>query len=53
MKEDFPLKGTTVKLTIELEKEVADVLTKMPECDFFLSFVQYAAGDEEILPRNG
>ena len=31
MKEDFPLKGTTVKLTIELEKEVADVLTKMAE----------------------
>ena len=31
MKEDFPLKGDTVKITFELEKAVAETLKKMSE----------------------
>lgn len=29
MKEDYPLKGPTVELTIKLEKDVAETLKKM------------------------
>lgn len=31
MKEDYPLKGATVPLTFELEKDVAETLKKMAE----------------------
>ncbi len=31
MKEDYPLKGSTVQCTIQLEKEVAETLKQMAE----------------------
>jgi len=31
MKDDYPLKGTTVELKIQLEKEVAETLKKMTD----------------------
>lgn len=31
MKEDYPLKGPTTQVPIQLEKEVADILKKMSE----------------------
>jgi predicted transcriptional regulator len=31
MKEDFPLKGATAQVSIQLEKEVAETLKKMSE----------------------
>ena len=31
MKQDFPLKGPTVKITLEVEQNVAEMLKKMAE----------------------
>lgn len=31
MKEDFPLKGATVQVSIQLEKEVSETIKKMAE----------------------
>jgi hypothetical protein len=58
MKEDYPLKGTTVQLNVQFEKEVADTLkqmveyTKLGESEIINTAVKrFIAVHSDFLPR--
>ena len=58
MKEDYVLKGTTVQLTLTLEKEVAETLKKMSEYTKFgesevvnTAIKRFIAVHSDFLPR--
>ncbi len=58
MKEDFPLKGPTLTVTLQLEKEVAETLKKMAEYSKFsdaeianTAIKRFIAVHSDFLPR--